>query len=140
MKLEKPCVPWYFPKNDTSGLRLCNPWEAMDFREIMEKTPVSYYSHCLTDCNGFTYHATVTAAPFSRCDFKNIGVSDLCNFDVKISPTIWGESVIDQYKEELEEDKDIPDYIIKQVKTNQRKYAGKVLECTINQINQESLC
>ena len=128
MKLEKPCVPWYFPKNDTSGLRLCNPWEAMDFRKIMDKTPVSHYNHCLTDCNGFTYHATVTAAPFSRCDFKNIGVSDLCNFDVKLSPTIWGESVIDQYKEELEKDKAIPDYIIKEVKTNQRKYAGKVLE------------
>ena len=116
MKLEKPCIPWYFPKNDTSGLRLCNPWEAMDFRKIMDKIPVAYYSHCLTDCSGITYHAKVTAAPFSRCDFKNIGVSDLCNFDVKLSPTIWGESVMDQYKEELEKSsKKMPEEVSEEV-------------------------
>ena len=105
MKLEKPCIPWYFPKNDTSSLRLCNPWEAMDFRKIMDTTPVNFYSHCLTDCSGIIYQASVTAAPFSRCDFKNIGVSDLCNFDVQINPTIWGQSVMDQYGDEVEKAK-----------------------------------
>ena len=81
---------------------MCSPWEAMDFRKIMDTTPVNYYSHCLTDCSGIIYQASVTAAPFSRCDFKNIGVSDLCNFDVQINPTIWGQSVMDQYGDEVE--------------------------------------
>ena len=105
MKLEKPCIPWYFPKNDTSTLRLCDPWEAMDFRKIMDTTPVNYYSHCLTDCSGIIYQASITAAPFSRCDFKNIGVSDLCDFDVELNPTIWGQSVLDQYGDEVEKAK-----------------------------------
>ena len=105
MKLEKPCLPWYFPKNDTSSLRLCNPWEAMDFRKIMDTTPANFYSHCLTDCSGIIYQARVTAAPFSRCDFKNIGVSDLCDFDIQLNPTIWGQSVMDQYGDEVEKAK-----------------------------------
>ena len=146
MKLEKPCIPWYFPRNDTSELRLCNPWEAMDFRKIIDKTPVHYYSHCLTDCGGIIYHASVTNAPFSRCDFKNIGVSDLCNFESDINPAIWGESVKEQYMDEVEKanenledeedvldkedsklsEKRMPDYITDGITTSQRKYAGEV--------------
>ena len=105
MKLDKPCIPWYFPKNDTSSLRMCSPWEAMDFRKIMDTTPVNFYSHCLTDCSGIIYKASLTAAPFSRCDFKNIGVSDLCDFDIQLNPTIWGQSVMDQYGDEVEKAK-----------------------------------
>ena len=129
MKLEYPCMPWYFPRNDSGGLRLCNPWEAMEFRKIMDKTPVNNYEHCLPDCSGVIYDGTVNAAPFSRCDYKNIGISDLCNFDVKFNPAIWGQSVMDQYKEEVEKKDDkakIPEYISKVITTNQRKYIGKL--------------
>ena len=160
MKLEKPCIPWFFPRNDTSGLRICDPWEAMKFKNIMDETPVKVYKHCLTDCSGIIYHASVTAAPFSRCDFKNIGVSDLCNFDVKYGPAMWGQSVMDQYKEEVDIQKKkkpsgdekedvnedgekkkeivIPEYITEGITSNLRKYTGNYFIYVTQSVNINS--
>ena len=158
MKLEKPCIPWFFPRNDTSGLRICDPWEAMKFKNFMDETPVKVYKHCLTDCSGIIYHASVTAAPFSRCDFKNIGVSDLCNFDVKYGPAMWGQSVMDQYKEEVDtqnkkkaagdenvnEDGEkkkeivIPEYITEGITSNLRKYTGNIFVYVTQSLNINS--
>ena len=36
------------------------------------QVPESLCSHCLPDCVGVSYDAAVSAAPFRRCDIKNI--------------------------------------------------------------------
>ena len=32
MNVSDPCLPWYFPINDKDNARLCDPWEAREFR------------------------------------------------------------------------------------------------------------
>ena len=50
---------------------------------------------------------------FRRCDYKNLGVSFLCNFEEQIQgqqiqPPIWGQNVLKQYLDEINE---VPDYL-----------------------------
>ena len=59
----------------------------------------SYFQHCLPDCEETHYKASVSAAPFCGCDFKNFGTSPLCNFESMTMPPMWGASVIEQYRE-----------------------------------------
>ena len=58
-----------------------------------------YFQHCLPDCEETHYKASVSAAPFRGCDFKNFGTSPLCNFESMTMPPIWGARVIEQYRE-----------------------------------------
>ena len=88
MNQSDPCIPWYFPINDTSTARLCDPWEARSFRSYMTSIPYDTCDFCLPDCVTTMYSASVTAAPFRRCDYKNLGVSFLCNFDDQIQSSI----------------------------------------------------
>ena len=89
------------PINDTSGSEICTPWEAKEFREAMDETPGDYCDHCLPDCDTILYEASISAAPFRHCDYKNLGVSYLCDFDGTVSPKIWGQRVQDQYMKEI---------------------------------------
>ena len=63
--------------------------------------------NCLPNCEETTYTATVSAAPFRRCDFKTLGLNPLCNpagFDDKeggfdgMDPPMWGTSTLNQYR------------------------------------------
>ena len=121
MKLKTPCAPWYLPINDTSGTELCTPWEAREFRKAMDKTPGDYCDYCLPDCTTTIYEASVTAAPFRHCDFKNLGTSYLCDFDGTVSPKIWGKDVQDQYANEMSS---VPFYVSNDAESSKRKYAG----------------
>ena len=110
---DHPCTPWYFPFNDSSLANLCDPWKARQFRDFMNSIPYDACDSCLPDCSTTLYTASVTAAPFRRCDYKNLGVSFLCNFEDQIQgkqihPPIWGESVLNQYLDEINT---IPDYL-----------------------------
>ena len=52
------------------------------------------------DCSETQYTTSTTVVPFRRCDYKNLGVSYLCNlnsFDLP-EPTIWGKQVINEYE------------------------------------------
>ena len=127
MNQSDPCIPWYFPINDSSTARLCDPWEARDFRNHMTSIPYDTCDYCLPDCETTIYHAAVTAAPFRRCDYKNLGISFLCSFEDKIlgktiNPPIWGQNVIQQYLDEIQE---IPDYLYFAEKSNKRYFADK---------------
>ena len=61
---------------------------------------------CLPDCDETHYTASVSASPFRKCDFKNMGLTALCNLGGggsggemgEIEPPMWGESVINQYR------------------------------------------
>lgn len=106
MNASDPCIPWFYPKSDAGVAafrRICNPWETIKFKELMEETPSeTKCGHCLPDCSATVYNAKVSAAPFRHCNFKNLGVSYFCNFNRKggdINPPIWGQRVIDQYIE-----------------------------------------
>ena len=111
--LDGPCVPWYFPTSNASATRICDPWETRKFRNLMNSISYDACDYCLPDCNTTIYQASVTAAPFRRCDYKNLGVSFLCNFDdqihgKQIQPPIWGKNVLKQYQDEINM---IPDYL-----------------------------
>merc|ERR1719210_2968267 len=127
MNITPPCIPWYFPMNESMNTRICDPWEARKFRNLMENIPDGQCDKCLPDCSTTLYHASVTAAPFRRCDYKNLGISYLCNFDEKIDPPIWGQQVLDQYFNDLNVDDSslLPDYIRSGVKTQHRRYADE---------------
>ena len=116
-----PCVPWYLPKNESTNIRLCDPWEARTFLKQMDETPYDTLKHCLPDCSTTVYHGAVTAAPFKKCNMKDLEVSFMCNFDTGLDPPIWGEMVFDQYMKEV---KDLPNYITNQVNSNFRDYIG----------------
>ena len=62
---------------------------------------------CLPDCDETLYTASVSAAPFRQCDFKNLGMNPMCDLDrsdpratgfADVNPPMWGESVLEQYK------------------------------------------
>ena len=36
------CIPWYLPKNDSSAARLCDPWEAREFKTHMDAVPLGH--------------------------------------------------------------------------------------------------
>ena len=115
-------MPWFYPISDESKARICDPWEANEFRRNMKIVPYDQCDHCLPDCDKTIYTSSVTAAPFRPCDFRNLGTSFLCDFDQKLYPPIWGQNVLSQYQEEANE---IPDYISKEVETNIRQYVDK---------------
>ena len=118
--MEEPCFPWYFPINDTSNARLCDPWEAREFKSHMSSLPYDACDDCMPDCVTTIYSTSVTAAPFRRCDYKNLGISFLCNFEEALKPPIWGQRVLDQYLSDIQQ---VPDYIDSLVSSNQRKFA-----------------
>lgn len=86
----------------------------------MSGIPFDTCDYCLPDCKGTIYTSSVTAAPFRRCDYKNLGVSFLCNFDANIEPPVWGQNVVDQYLSDIGK---LPDYVQNFVTSNRRKFA-----------------
>ena len=73
----------------------------------------------------------VSSAPFRRCDYKNLGVSFLCNFEEYLDPPIWGQKVRDQY---IFEDHEIPEEKIGN--SNTRQFADQ--KASGNQVFQAS--
>ena len=73
------------------------------------------FKHCLPDCEETQYTYSVSAAPFRGCDFKNLGLTSLCDVGggfggggfggggggsaglAGLSPPMWGARVIRQY-------------------------------------------
>ena len=140
MNSSDPCVPWYFPISNNSTSRLCDPWEAREFRFHMSSIPYETCNYCLPDCTTTMYSSSVTAAPFRRCNYKNLGVSFLCNFEETIQPPIWSQGVYDQYSTEINQ---VPGYIYDSVKSsNYRNFAdekasGKQILTAANEANPQ---
>ena len=70
---------------------------------VYVRTCFLYSQHCLPDCEETHFKASASAAPFRGCDFKNFGISPLCNISTEegaetLNPPIWGASVIEQYR------------------------------------------
>ena len=80
--------------------KMCTPWEAVRFEKIMFKDiPDDQCDFCLPDCSETQYTTSTTVVPFRRCDYKNLGVSYLCDLnDLNLpEPRIWGSQVIEEY-------------------------------------------
>ena len=113
------CSPWFFP-TIKAEYPMCDPWEAQEFQNQMRIIGDAECNHCYPDCDTTEIQATASAAPFTRCDFKNVDISPLCTIDTaSISdPPKWGHVVLEEYKAKG----DIPSYVMDIVKTNKRKY------------------
>lgn len=93
------CVPWFYPTDDERNARICSPWEATAFQELMGSVPAGECSQCLTDCEETIYQAQVSAAAFRKCDHTNTGVSDLCDLENgDMNPSIWAQAVINEFE------------------------------------------
>ena len=70
------------------------------------------------------YSQTVTAVPFRRCDNKNLGISEMCDFsaagtDGFANPPIFGYQVMAEYGGEL------PSYLKGQYESNIRRWESE---------------
>ena len=99
--LTQTCSPWFFPTSDASAA-ICDPWQAVEFENYFNNVPDEECSRCLPDCNNVIYQPSVTAVPFRRCDFRNLGVSPLCNleFNSLTEPWIWSRQLLEEIAKE----------------------------------------
>ena len=90
-----PCTPWYLPTPESSRT-VCDPWEAAEFEKYFSNVPAINCSFCLPDCDTVVYEPSVTAIPFRRCDFRNLGISRLCDIENPFlpKPQIWARQVL----------------------------------------------
>ena len=95
------CSPWYFPIAEPVGT-ICDPWEAAEFTNYFNNVPDDKCSYCLPDCDTVIYSPTITAIPFRRCDFRNLGVSSLCNLEDPFlpEPRIWAQELLQEFSTE----------------------------------------
>ena len=118
---KKICIPWFFPPIQ-AGYPMCDPWESQDFRKRMSNISDSQCTKCRPDCENVEIRASASAAPFRRCDYKNVDMTPLCMLETdktKIPyPPKWGQSVLEEYKATGE----IPEYVMSTVITNKRSY------------------
>ena len=122
------CIPWYYPPV-TSDIRICSPFEAIEFKKAIELISVNkcrvrqksftlckvmicyewHFQHCLPNCEETHYSASVSAAKFRECSSKNMGSSPMCTLPNTVTgdePTpghipMWGTSVMDDYRLQL---------------------------------------
>lgn len=93
------CTPWYFPTllNDTY---FCPSSESVIFSETFTLVnPSLLCPQCLPDCKKINLKKSITMEPFRKCDEKNFGVSQLCDYKMlkKLSkPQIWSDQVLKQ--------------------------------------------
>lgn len=100
-KSNQTCSPWYLPASGSSST-ICDPWEAVDFESYFLSVPDSECSKCLPDCNKIIYEPSITIVPYRKCDYRNIGVSPLCNFDYRHlpEPWIWAKQLLEEIARE----------------------------------------
>ena len=123
------CVPWYFPTSKNVNVSICDPFDSFKFVGYMKNVSQSKCGHCLPDCTATVYDSAVSAAPFRKCNFKNLGVSPLCHLDSTIEPQIWSESLLAEYESLSDKSGEaIPAYVTQKVgertssRTNLRYY------------------
>ena len=112
--------------------KTCSPFDSHVFLNYMRRISQAECKHCLPDCIDTIYDSAVTAAPFRRCDYKNLGLSELCSLDTEIQPQIWAENLLVEYESKKDPSTKnpipIPTYISKLVgdrtnrRTNKRSY------------------
>ena len=144
---KKRCIPWFFPIVETE-YPMCDPWEAQAFQEEMKNIGDAECNKCYPDCDTTEFGASASAAPFRRCDYKNVDMSPLCTIETNSVPypPKWGRSVLEEYSATRKGM--VPSYVNDKVITNRRKnindadrriegQKGKELFTATNQDDQE---
>lgn len=57
------CHPWFFPSLE-KGIKMCDPWNARDFKEQFGKVPTETCEYCLPGCDSTLYTVSLSTAPF----------------------------------------------------------------------------
>jgi len=83
-KYNKSCIPWHFPSSETKP-KICNPWEGVEFVELMSNVPRNECQNCLPDCSLTIYKFSVTAVPLRNCSFSNLNVIQFCKVNSTMS-------------------------------------------------------
>jgi hypothetical protein len=112
-----PCVPWFLPTVEAK-YPMCDPWEAQEFQDQMHNVGDSECNKCYPDCDTTEFGASSSAAPFRRCDYKNVDISPLCTLEPEKNPypPKWGQNVLQEYKAKGK----VPGYVNEKVATNKR--------------------
>lgn len=121
----EPCTPWYLPIRPTLNI-LCDPWESELFERYMNEAKSKSSLDCQPDCQRVLYHPKLSSVPFSPCDERNVGISELCNLALDCdseTPNMFGQQVLDEYNRTL---KDRPKYL-KCLRTNIRVISDDLL-------------
>ena len=103
LKQTNTCIPWYYPSNDDESLGMCDPWNNMKFKDIMERRiPNNLCRHCLPDCTTTKYSTTVSYGKLRKCDRPTIGSTNiLCNLvNDKSNPAPWISLAQNEYRRE----------------------------------------
>ena len=96
------CVPWFYPAATKRSQKMCNPWNAQKFFQIIQKQiPESQCQHCLPDCITTRYKTSMTYAGLRVCDRTNLGgTSVLCALvDGPFNPTPWMATAQEEFKD-----------------------------------------
>jgi hypothetical protein len=64
-------------------VKICDPWQALQLSNMMKEIPITQCSSCLPDCSTTEFEKKVTAVPFGKYDYTNIGINDFRNFNKK---------------------------------------------------------
>ena len=73
------------------SLRMCDPWDTIEFLDKMKHIPEDKCDYCLPDCNITIYETTVSSAPFQSCDHTNLESSNMCKLTSGkgFNPPLW---------------------------------------------------
>ena len=101
-KVNRRCIPWFYPVEDQYVYELCDPWQTSEFQTLLKNVSDNRCEHCLPDCRSTKFEATISSAPFKGCDRTNLGTSSLCdlstNGSMMMNPPMWKQTVLDEYE------------------------------------------
>ena len=120
-----PCVPWFYPSDDEQSGKMCNPWIATKFKEILDtQIPKDTCEQCLPDCTTTIYSTSMSYAKLPKCDHTNIGVNLLCDlFDSALNPAPWTTSAQGEF---IKAKEDIPWYL--ETNKGQMLESGRIVQ------------
>ena len=95
------CVPWFYPVPDTQLNQMCNPWNTLKFKNIInEDFPEVQCKHCLPECTTTVYRSSVSYAEFQECDHTNTGTNMLCDMvNGELNPAPWTYLAQNEYND-----------------------------------------
>ena len=120
------CIPWFYPIEDNTTVKMCDPWEQKTFQSIIETVSSNVCEECLPDCTGNIYDTKVDRADFKKCDHTNLGASMFCNLETgDLNPSIWSQDARSEFETNVG---NVPKYLLKSVEnktqfSNKRSYA-----------------
>ncbi|XP_071747888.1 uncharacterized protein [Lepeophtheirus salmonis] len=96
------CTPWYFPVLD-KDINICDPWKTKAFIKAMDLDEL--ICDCKSDCKETIYSTSFTSVPFRDCNYLNLDMSYLCDFESTDPPHIFAWDILNDESYNLIEKK-----------------------------------